>query len=365
LVKDKKKLTFFLPDLSAGGAERVLLAISGEIAARGHRCDLVTAQSGGPWQHAVPTGVRHVSLESTKPLHSVLKLARYLNKERPMAILSSVFSANFAALLACHLSTSKTRCIVREAYRAGEEIKAPSTVTTYANKVALRVLYHRADAVVALSSELAAHIGDMAHVPGNRIHVIPNPLLPSTKTLTSKIRTPRLDGVPIVLACGRLELQKDFATLLQAFALVRAHKPSQLVILGSGSQLGSLKLLSARLGIEDDVHFAGHASNPHEWMRHAEVFVSTSRCEGFPNVLLEALDSGCQIVSTNSSDTVAEILDGGRLGTIVPVGDALAIAQSVVEILDGIRKRPSATEHLRSYDLSTITDRYLDVLLGN
>lgn len=355
-------ITFFLPNLSAGGAERVLMAISGEIATRGYRCDLVTARSDGQWTSAVSANIRHVSLESAKPLYSVPKLIRYIRRERPIAMLSSVFSANLAALMACHMSLLPVRCIIREAYRAGEEIKASSALTTLGNTIALRVLYRRADAVITLSSALAKHILEVAHIPRNKICVIPNPVLPYTEEQAHQIE--KCDIASLIVACGRLEPQKDFATLLRAFAIVRTHRTVKLAILGEGSQSEKLRSLSMELGIEGDVCFIGHASKPHQWMRRAGVFVSTSRCEGFPNVLLEALDSGCQIVSTNSSDSVSEILDGGRLGAIVAVGDELNIAKLIEEILDGVRVYPSPCTHLRSYDLATITSRYLDVILG-
>jgi glycosyltransferase involved in cell wall biosynthesis len=347
--------------LAAGGAERVVLAVAGEIAGRGYRCDIVTAQSGGIWEEAVPQGVRHISLQEKKPLHAVLPLVRYLHRERPTALLSSVFAANIAALLACMAARVPVRCVVREAYRAAEEVSAGSIATTLANKLALRLLYRRADAVVALSDALAMHISLTAHVPRGRIHVICNPLLPGAMRRRSKQSNPTA-SIPLVLACGRLEPQKDFATLLRAFAIVHARVPARLVILGQGSQKVLLSTLADQLGIADAVEFAGHASDPHAWMEQARVFVSTSRCEGFPNVLMEALDSGCAVVSTESSDTVAEILDGGRLGTIVDVGDIAAVAKGILNIIDGRTTYPPAHDHLRQYDLSAIASKYFHVM---
>jgi glycosyltransferase involved in cell wall biosynthesis len=355
--------TFFLPNLSAGGAERVLLGISGVLVNRGFRCDVVTAQSGGAWEDAIPAGVRYICLHRNKPLHSVLRLRRYLRCERPSAMLSSVFSANFAALLACY--GLPVLCIVREAYRAANEVKTDSVLTTLANKMALRFLYPRADAVIALSDKLAAHISEVAHVSLDRIHVIPNPVLPRVIGHSEPAVALLKNSAPLILACGRLERQKDFATLLQAFALVRVQRPARLVVLGEGSEYSALIALAATLGIEHDVEFPGYEPNPHDWMRHAQVFVSTSLCEGFPNVLLEALDNGCQVVSTDSSDTVAEILGNGRFGAIVPVGGTVEIARSILAILSNHQSYPSAREHLRTYDLNAIADRYLHALTSN
>lgn len=353
-------ISIFLPRLSAGGAERVLLAVSGELARRGYRCDLVTAGSGGRWESRIPPNVRHLSLGRTKPLHAVPALVSYLRRERPRALLSSVFAANFAALLACRFAGRATRCVVREAYWAAEEVAAPSPITTAANAMALRWLYGRADAVIALSDELAAHIVQAARVPSSRIHVIPNP------SLTAKDSTPRghddAGDAPLILACGRLEAQKDFSVLIHAFAKVRAQRAARLVILGEGSEREALAALAESLGVAGDVELPGHADDPRSWMRRASLFASSSRREGFPNVHLEALESGCAIVSTRSSDAVATILDGGRLGAIVPVGDIDGLAQHMLAILDGTLAFPDPSEHLARFELGRIVDRYLEVL---
>jgi glycosyltransferase involved in cell wall biosynthesis len=346
-------IAVFLPRLSAGGAERVLLALVGEILRRGYRCDLVTAQSGGRWAHRIPLGARYLSLESTKPLHSIPRLMQYLRRERPSVLLSSVFSANVAAIVAA--SATNTRCVLREAYRAEDDAKSASTVATILNRLALRWLYRRANAIIALSKGLARHIIDVTRITPGRVFVIPNPHLPPPSM-------PEEDrATDLILACGRLEPQKDFSILLQAFAIVRKSRPARLVVLGEGSQLDMLQRQADELGVANDVEFPGYAENVHQWMRRAKVFVSTSRIEGFPNVLLEALVNGCAVVSTESSDAVPELLDGGRLGTIVPVGDAHSAANG---ILAAMTSHPAiATDDLiEKYDVSSIVDQYLKVL---
>ena len=350
-------LSFFLPSLSAGGAERVLMAVAGAVAERGFRCDLVTAQGGGRWQDRVPEGVRLVALDRRKPLHAVPGLARYLRRERPVALLASVFAANIAALLAC--AATGTRCVVREAYRAEEDAKSAGMLAALGNRLALRLLYRRADAVVALSPGLAEHIAQTAHVAPGKVVVIPNPHLARAGGGDAPAREPDL-----VLACGRLEPQKDFATLLRAFAMVRGERAARLVVLGEGSQLGLLRGLAEALGIAADVLFAGYAADAGAWMRRARLLVSTSRFEGFPNVLLEGLANGCRVVSTNSSDAVPDLLDGGRLGTIVPVGDVEAVARAIAGALatDAPAMDPAGLE--RRYGLQAIVDQYLDVLLA-
>jgi glycosyltransferase involved in cell wall biosynthesis len=347
-------LALFLPQLAAGGAERVLLAMAGELAGRGYRCDVVTAQDGGRWAGHVPASVRHVSLGRSKPLHAIPGLVRYLRRERPASLLSSVFAANLAAALACRLTG--TRCVLREASQAEEDARSDRRVTAFANRFALRTLYRGADAIVALTPGLAWHIARAARVPRDRISVIPNPYLPPPETGQAVAREPDL-----VLACGRLEAQKDFGTLLRAFALVHRQRQARLVILGEGSKRLALEQCARTLGLGESVTFAGYAADVHHWMRRASVMVSTSRAEGFPNVLVEALGSGCRVVSTLASDAVAELLEGGDPATIAPVGDAEAVARGILAALAAPAAGPP--DLASKYSLKDIVDRYLALLL--
>lgn len=348
-------VSVFLPQLSAGGAERVLIAIAGEIAKRDYRCDLVTAEAGGRWERRVPEGVRSISLSRKKPLYAVPDLVRYLRRERPVALLSSVFAANVAALLACGLAGTTTRCVLREAYWAEEDAKAASVLARFASRLVLRHLYRRANGIIALTDDLASHIRQAACIEASRLFVIPNPNLPRLPSLA--ISTAERDH-SLIVACGRLEPQKDMATLLRAFSIVRSQGQYRLVVLGEGSQLSMLRDLAAALKIETAVDFLGYCSAPDTWMRQANVFVSTSRIEGFPNVLLEALDNGCRIVSTDSSDAVSDILKCGQLGAIVPVGDPAAVAGAILAAFAA--DTPMHVEN--RYDLQGIVDRYLQIL---
>lgn len=351
-------LSFFIPALSAGGAERVALALAEHFAGLGIRCDLVTAARDGAWASHIPSGVRHISLGHRKPLHAVPRLIGYLRRERPAVLLSSVFPANIAALLAC--TFSRTPCVVREANRSADDTRAETGLQTWLNRTALRVLYPRADAIIALSAGLASHLREFALIMPVKITVIPNPA-PAPAPVTG-VSVPRADSVPLVLACGRLEPQKDFSTLLEAFARIRARRTARLAILGTGSLEGQLRGQARALGVDASVDFTGHVDDVHAWMRRASVFVLSSRWEGFPNVLLEAMSQRCPVVATDCSDAVSEVLADGRLGTIVPVGDADTLATALLAVIEGQHRFDDPSEHLAHYAIDRIAQRYLDVL---
>lgn len=335
-----------------------MLNLAGQVAGLGIRCDLVTSSEDGPWSGHVPDNVRHITLAHRKPIHAVPALITYLRSERPAVLLSSVFPANIAALLAC--TFTGTPCVIREANRSADDTRARTGLQTWLNRTALRVLYPRADAIIALSAGLAAHLRELAPIMPAKITVIPNPA-PVTAHPPSG-HPHGTDEVPLVLACGRLEPQKDFATLLEAFAIIRRRRTARMVILGTGSLEGKLRAKARMLGIDSSVEFAGHVDDVPAWMRRASVFALSSRWEGFPNVLLEALSQNCPVVATDCSDAVREVLADGRFGAIVPVADADMLSTELLAVIEGQRVFDDPREHLSRYAVDRIARRYLDVL---
>jgi glycosyltransferase involved in cell wall biosynthesis len=260
----------------------------------------------------------------------------------------------------------KTRCVIRDANLLEKDIADSSWLRTSINRMALRFLFPRADAIICLSEGLKSNLCKMTGLPGNNISVIPNPYLPSVGLALSAGQTNAGHAAKpcLIVACGRLALQKDYQTLLSAFHLVRKSTNAHLAIIGEGPLRAELGKQAEALGIAKDIDFVGHSDDPTAWIRRASAFVMTSRWEGFPNVLLEALGCGCPIVATNCSDTVPELLGGGRYGDIRAIGDAVGISESLLAILAGATKFDSASAQLLRYDLDAIAERYLAILVG-
>jgi glycosyltransferase involved in cell wall biosynthesis len=159
-------------------------------------------------------------------------------------------------------------------------------------------------------------------------------------------------------------VQKDFPTLLKAFARVRAVRPARLLILGEGKERTELEVLARELGVASDVALPGFVPNPFPHMMRASVFVLSSAWEGLPGVLIEAMACGCPVVSTDCPSGPAEILDGGVYGPLVPVGDDAALAKAILSVLE----TPPDPERLRAraalFSTDHAADQYLELLLG-
>jgi glycosyltransferase involved in cell wall biosynthesis len=166
---------------------------------------------------------------------------------------------------------------------------------------------------------------------------------------------------PVILGVGRLTPAKDFANLIRAFTEVRRQRKARLIILGAGQEGDGLEALARELGVANDVALPGFRPNALAYMRAAAVFVLSSAWEGLPTVLIEALAAGTLVVSTDCPSGPREILQDGRLGALVPVGDAGALAKAIVHALD----KPSATvplDALTPFTMDAAVDHYLHLV---
>jgi glycosyltransferase involved in cell wall biosynthesis len=229
-------------------------------------------------------------------------------------------------------------------------------------------VYPWADAVIAVSDGVADHIARLTGMPRERITTIYNPVV--TTELLEKARKPvdhpwlAPGQPPVVLGVGKLKIQKSFRTLIRAFARVRAARPARLVILGEGARRRALEALVDELGLREDVALPGYVANPWAWMARAAVFALSSRWEGLPGALIEAMACGCPVVSTDCPSGPAEILQGGAYGPLVPVGDAGALADAILALLEAPPDRARLRARAAMFCVDPAVDRYLAVLLG-
>ena len=324
-------VSLFLGSLAGGGAERTMLLLAGRLAAAGHAVDLVLARAEGAFRDAVPDGVRLIDLGAPRMLAAVPRLARYLRAERPAALLATTDAANLAALLARRLSGVPLRLVIRQSEAVSPSLAGAGRRRDRWRLPPMRWLYPQADAVVAISSGVADDLAARVGLRRDAVTVIHNPVdVDRVRALAAlPAAHPWLSdgGPPVVLGVGRLVRQKDFPTLLRAVAELR--RPARLLILGEGPERGAVTALASGLGLSGAVDLPGFAANPFAAMARSAVFALSSRWEGFGNVLVEALACGCPVVSADCPSGPAEILGQGRWGTLVPPGDAAALAAAL------------------------------------
>lgn len=360
-----RPVALFLPSLGGGGAERSMIDVARGLAESGLEVDLVVAHGGGPYRDRVPAGVRVEDLGVQRVSRSLPALVRYLRRRRPVALLSAMAHANIAAVAARALARVRCRVVVSE--RVALSALLPDARWRFRVTAALRGLfYRRADAIVAVSEGVADDLVATCGIRRERIRVIFNPVV--TPELLARAREPldhpwfEAGSPPVVLAVGRLNRQKNFAGLIEAWALVRRERECRLLILGEGPERASLEGLAERLGLRAEVGLPGYTPNPYPFMARAAVFVLSSSWEGLPGALIEAMAIGCPVVSTDCPAGPREILDGGRLAPLVPVADPVALARAIDSVLGEPPPVEPLVRRAQDFRMDRVVPRYREVL---
>lgn len=319
----------------------------------------------GGWESPVP--LRSLGVDHT--LQSIPRLALYLKKVHPVALLAAKDRANQAAVIARALAKAPTRIVLRLGTTTSAAIAHKSALHQAAWRFPMRLFYPRADAVVAVSKGVAQDLEHMLGRPLPSLTVIPNPVI--TPKLNEQARRPVhhpwLEDArrPVFVGMGRLTTQKDFPTLLRAFQKVGRTTPCRLILLGEGSHRPTLESLARSLGVRDDVFFAGFVPNPYPYLRKASVFVLSSIWEGSPNALTEAMALGTPVVATDCPSGPREILRGGEVAPLVPMKDPDAMAEAILQVLKNPPDPKRLREAVSDYTVENSARRYLDVLLGH
>jgi len=357
----------YLHTLYNGGVERVMFNLIQGFLDRGIAVDLVLDfLIFSPYEKLLPVGARLVNLGVTGSTQRVTKLVGYLRKERPDAMLSATHFGNEVACVAVRLAGSGTRLILSEHTNLSSDIRDSSgRARRMLLPLTTRWMYPMADAVVAVSDGVAEDMCRVSGLARKYVQTVYNPI--DFKGLAAAAKEP-LDEAwfaegepPVILAIGRLEVQKNFPNLLRAFAEVRRSTPARLLILGEGSERERLTAMVAEMGLGEDVALPGFVANPAAYMARSAVFAMSSSWEGMPVALIEALTLGVPVVSTDCPSGPAEILDKGTYGELVPMDDSPALAGAILKVLGG-EKKPSAMEWLAQFDSDLITERYLELM---
>lgn len=323
------------------GVDRVMTNLIRQWTAWGLQVDLLQVRGHGPHLADPTPGVRLVDLGARHVLTALPGLFRYLRRERPRALLCDKDRVNRGAILARWAAGADTRLGVRLGTTLSRNLKDRGWAQDWLQSLSVRRLYPLADRVLVpsrgVADDLTAYTGlDPAHVTVVRSPIVTPALLQQAAEPCGHPWLVDHDR-PVVLAVGELSQRKDFETLVRAFATLRRQRPCRLVILGRGRRRDALRILASDLGVADDLDLPGFTANPYSFMSRADLFVLSSRWEGMPVVLIEALACRTRVVSTDCPSGPREVLGGPaanpRIGELVPVGDHAAMAAAMARML--------------------------------
>ena len=404
------RIAFVVPALFADGAERSVLRIAGGLIDLGHRIDILLFRPVIDCPSEVPSGARLVLMEenfddlaktevsgifSPRPLptiycHGKLRfrscvqflkalqfhplslpnkdmfeeaqfVANYVRKEVPDCIIPILPKGKVASLLAKTLFCSFPVVI--------SSVRSNLKKRRRRENVRYRLLLDRSNHIVAVSDGVRSSVSRTVGVSPAKITTIYNPVV-MRELQNLRDQAPDHPWLPnersekslVILAAGRLSNVKDFPTLIRAFHRISETKPIRLIILGEGRQRTKLEELVRTLKLKDRVSLPGYVGNPYAFMSRASLFVLSSKFEGLPNVLIEALACGCPCVSTDCPSGPSEILDGGRIGPLVPVGDYIALSEAMESVLDAPPERRLLQRRADLFSLENSVARYEDII---
>lgn len=356
-----------MPGLYDGGAERTLLNLAEGIAARGYPVDLVLARAEGAYMSEIPDSVRVIDLKAARVLMCLPALVRYLRSEHPTALLATLY-ANIIAVWARRMTGIPRRVVINEQNTLTSVSNGEKDLRWKLYPELAKWFYPWADGITAVSKGVADDLALATRMLPSQIQVIYNPIV--TPDLHKKSKTSlehpwfRTGEPPVVLGVGRLTSQKAFNVLIEAFARVIKSQPARLLILGEGEERPMLEAQIRQLGLEQDIDLPGFVSNPYPYMANAALFVLSSRWEGLPTVLVEAMSLGTPVIATDCPSGPREILRNGQYGQLVPVDDPDALAQAIQNSLVNHTACP-LEESWKPFELDVVIDQYLDMLLGS
>ncbi len=383
------RIALVLPSLYGGGAERMTLKLAKGLIDRGHSVDVLVFSKTGPLAHLVPSEARLFSLESThnnirhfydrlhfakhfgikilcflgsKLLHYTQFIAKYIDEEKPDCILPSLKYAKSATLMSSSfLNQAPPPPLIIPCIHSNVRYKNKKWKTIYT------ILFSSANHVITVSDGVADSVVSEINFPREKITRIYNPAFDEDikQSMQNVPDHPWLleSDIPVILAIGRLAHEKDFPTLLEAFEIVARKLKVRLIIIGEGSWRKRLEKKVKKLNIESIVSLPGWAPNPYAYMSRASLFVLSSKWEGLSNVLIEALACGCPCVSTDCPSGPAEILDEGKFGMLVPVGDVSALAAAMKKTLDAPQNKNRLVARAKDFSIEVATKEYERVIV--
>jgi glycosyltransferase involved in cell wall biosynthesis len=371
-----RRVAFYLHALEEGGAQRRILTLAQCLAERGIAVDLLVVKAEGPLRALVPpqVSVRPVgALLSALPWiraqrrrqvrAAVPEIALYLRRLRPDVLVAAANHTALASERAHRLAGCADVALVLR-------VSNPLTSRTRTNQVkrdqAMERALRNVDVVATVSQSLALEAESLCvGEPRPEIRAVLNPVVDGDAARRLREAGPPRrdpgDPVRIVTGMGRLVEQKDFDTLIRAFAEVARVLPVRLRILGEGPLRSDLEALVAQLGVRDRVELPGHVDDPLPQLHASDVYVLSSRWEGMPSSLIEAMACGCRVVSTDLPPTREVLLDG-KLAPLVPVRDVPAMARALREALEARTGTEDLVRQAERFTYQSAADDFLAVL---
>lgn len=352
-----------LPSLAGGGAERIRLVLADEFLRLGFRVEFVVISGGGELENMVPAGANITNLNSKTLAGGMMQLSRIIRQRRPDCVLAAMWGLTVISIIAHRLAGGPGSIVISD-----HEILSLSNMGRQkwlrrAMALSIRLFYPLARARIAVSRGAADDLARLGGISRAGIRVIYNPAY--SADLCVQHETPgqwARYGGKWILAVGKFKREKAFHVLVSAMRRVCDQVDAQLVVLGDGDLRAGLEAQISDLDLSDRVSLPGFVHDTSPWYANADLFVMSSTSEGFGNVIVEALQYGVPVVSTDCPSGPREILADGEYGRLVPCNDPQALADAMLAALQETPDREKLQRRARDFAPDRIALEYLDVM---
>ncbi len=359
------RIALVIPSLGpVGGVETLFISLAKQFIENGDDVDFVLGWEEGERPKSMPQGARVVVFGVNKLREMVLPLRAYLRATCPDAVLVAMWPLTSLAVIAHRLANSSAKLVLSDHNTLSLQYQAKGRLAKLVLSYSIRLTYPLANSRVVVSRGVALDICAISGLPHTEFNVIHNSLsIDISEATQAEIDTAWCEYKGMrVLTVGRLKRQKNHALLVNAFAKVLKVRPARLVILGTGEREDDTRQLIANLGLENDILMPGFVDRPAPYYQGADLFVLSSDYEGFGNVLVEALAQGIAVVSTDCPSGPAEILEDGRFGTLVPVGNVDTLADAIVAALASEHDNAALRRRSQAFSPVKVCEAYMHVL---
>jgi glycosyltransferase involved in cell wall biosynthesis len=383
--QQKKKIAFVLHNLGKGGTQKVVLNLL-KVFTNQERFDLelvilsLKSSSQETLIEQVPKRVNIINLHTViehrikSYVQIILAIIKYLNQEKPDFLLSNIPLANWLSLAAKKLTNYPVKVfVVEHSFFLQDTLKIVKANNTKSKtnielliSPLMRWLYPQAQGIIAVSQSLAQYVETTLNLKTDSVKVIYNPVIDAEMLLKSEYEVDNdwinSQSEPVFLAVGRLSLQKDYETMLKAFAQYKLNNSGKLLILGEGELRTKLENLITTLKLDNEVRLLGFTDNPYSYMSKVNCLVLSSLWEGLPTVLIEAMACGCQVIATDCPYGSKEILAGGEYGFLVPTQDISALAQAMEQVLISPKNPEKLQQRAKDFMIEKAAAEYLSFI---
>lgn len=367
MTSSLRRVLFLIPTLTGGGAERVLVTLLRHLDRSKFKLALaIVDMHGAVFGDDVPADVELIDLQCSRVRYALPKIVRLIWQRRPDVVFSTLGHLNLALAMFRPLLPNGVRYIGQEVCVVSENLSEYAHPRLW--RWAYRRFYPRFDVVVCLSVHMREELISRFGFPPGKAVIIHNPVdierirCLAAEVISTDYEPPasHADAAPHLVAAGRMSHEKGFDLLIEAFALCHDRRP-RLMLLGEGPLRPALEQLAQQRGVADRVRFVGFQKNPYPFFAQADAFVLSSRSEGFPNVVLEALACGTPVIATPAPGGVAEIaeLAGGVL--LASSVDAESLSVAIKRFIGGERSIGSIT--LTPLHVDKVIDQYQSLLI--